>query len=40
MVLFPSPFSRLSVAVTPLAWLYSSLGSLNTPLGLPLLPSP
>lgn len=40
MVLFPSPFSCSLEAVTTLAWLYSSPGSLNTPLGLPILSSP
>lgn len=40
MVLFPSPFSRSLVAVTTLAWLYSSLGSLSIPLGFPLPSSP
>lgn len=40
MVLFPSPFSRSLATVNTLAWLYSSPGSLNNPLGLPILSSP
>lgn len=40
MVLFPSPFSCSAVAVATPAWLDSSLGPLNTPLGPPLLSPP